>query len=272
MNSKRETIRLTIVGAGGRMADAMTRALPNAPNVRITGAIARAGNPAVGRDLGELAGMAPLGVRITSDLQPALADSDVVVDFSRAAATLGILATCRAARKPLLIATTGLPPEFEREFDSAAREIPLLVAPNTSLGATLLMELVRATASALSRDFDVEIIETHDRQMQVAPSGTSFALGRVVAETRGQDINQVAVTERRAGRRGEGVIGISVVRAHDIVGDHTVMFAGPGEQIVLTHRATDYAIFPRGTYQAAVWLSSKPAGRYRMRSVVGYEA
>jgi 4-hydroxy-tetrahydrodipicolinate reductase len=241
--------------------------VPATPKVRVTGAIVSTRSPHIGRDAGEVAGQPPLGVRLTTNLKQALEISDVVIDFSRADATLALLTACREARKPVLIGTTGMSSDFERHFAQAARDIPLLVAPNVTLGATVLMELVRTVARVVPHDFDIEITDTHSRDMQVAPSGTAVTLGRVAAEIRGQNIDEVAVTRDRSGRRKEGAIGFACLRAHDIFSRHDVLFAGEGEQIILGHHSSRPSIFARGALLGACWLARQPAGRYRMWDV-----
>jgi 4-hydroxy-tetrahydrodipicolinate reductase len=263
--------RIVIIGASGRMGQALVRAAREIPELRITAAVASAGSASLGRDAGALAGVEPLGVDITSDLPAALAAADVALDFSQPQATRTNIAACRAARKPLLIGTTGFAAELtEAEADLAARDIPLLIAPNTSFGVALLKELVRAAARALPREFDIEIIEAHHRMKRDAPSGTALALGHAAADGRGLAPAEAAggSTGGRAGPRRQGEIGFAVVRGGDIVGEHTVLFAGPGEELRLTHRAGDRAIFARGALRAAQWLLGRPPGRYDMSDIV----
>ena len=217
--------------------------------------------------LAELASVGRLDVRVTDDLAAALARAEIVIDFSQPHTTRSNLMVCRAARKPLLIGTTGYPAELTSVFDEAAKEIPLLVAPNTSIGVTLLLELTRMAAKALPADFDIEIVEAHHRMKKDAPSGTALALGKAAAEERGDGSG--AISTNRSGERRSGDIGYAVIRGGDIVGDHTVLFAGTGEQITLGHRATDRAIFARGAVRAALWLAAQPAGRYIMRDFLG---
>jgi 4-hydroxy-tetrahydrodipicolinate reductase len=269
------------------MGRAIVRAADESNEVDVVAGVASATSKALGSDVGELAGVPPYGMRVTSDLGAALAVCDVAIDFSNAAATSANVAAASVARKALVIGTTGFTAEVERAVDEAARHIAVLVAPNTSLGVTLLIELVRATAKALPLEFDIEISEAHHRNKQDAPSGTALALGRAAAEGRGQDLQKVGVATRGdAGRfapggagaphanqtpRREGDIGFAVTRGGDIVGEHTVLFAGAGEQLVLGHRASDRSIFARGALKAAAWLASQPPGRYAMRDVVGYK-
>ena len=263
-------VRVSIIGVTGRMGCALVRVAEELPNVRVTSGVASATSAYLGRDVGELAGCRVLGIPVTSDLSAALAQCDVAIDFSRSDATAANLAACVSARKPLLIGTTGFPPTLEPEFGRAANEIPLLVAPNTSLGITVLLELVRACAAALPREFDIEIVEAHHKMKRDAPSGTALALGRAAAEARGTQLEQVAAGNRIGveGTRREGDIGFAVVRGGDLVGEHTVLFAGTGEQVILGHRATDRAIFARGALRAALWLAGQPAGRYSMRNLL----
>ena len=253
-------VRATLIGVSGRMGQALLRAAPAFPRLNITGAVASPTSLSLGRDAGEVAGVGCLHLPIISDLARALTEADVAIDFSNAAATRTNLAACRAARKPLLIGTTGFAAELDRALAEAARDIPLLVAANTSLGVTLLLELVRIAARALPPAFDIDIVEMHHRSKQDAPSGTALALGAAAREAR-----QAA----RDGAHREGDVGFASVRAGDIVGEHTVLFAGPGEALSMTHRATDRGIFARGALAAALWLQSQPPGRYTMRDLLG---
>jgi 4-hydroxy-tetrahydrodipicolinate reductase len=288
--------RVAIIGAAGRMGRALLRAAPEFSDLTIAAAVAPRTSSALGQDAGELAGVGANGVKITGDLKSALAQTDVAIDFSNAEATRSNLTACRDAGKALLIGTTGWSADLSAEFDAASKHIPLLVAPNTSVGVTLLIELVREAARALpAAGFDIEIIEAHHRMKRDAPSGTALALGRAAAEARGQVFERVAAIAAHpggtsqpevarpenippAGSRSQGLrsdapgsdgqIGFAVVRGGDIVGEHTVLFAGTGERLALSHQATDRAIFARGALQAAAWLASRPAGRYFMRDLV----
>jgi 4-hydroxy-tetrahydrodipicolinate reductase len=265
-------VKVGIVGATGRMGQSLVRAARETSDTRIVAAVASQNSPHLGRDVGKLADQTTLGTPVTSDLRAAIAMSDVVIDFSQPEATAATLAACRSAYRPLLIGTTGLPSELTGEFVKAARDIPLLVAPNTSIGVSLLVELVRACARALPSTFDIEIIEAHHRDKKDAPSGTALALGRAAARARGHELTEVSVLNRAgSGERVEGDIGFSSIRAGDLAGEHSVLFAAPGEQIVLSHRATDRAIFARGALRAAAWLAVQPVGLYGMQDVAGYK-
>lgn len=271
-------LNVAIIGAAGRMGRSLIRVACEIPGqVAIAGAVASTTSASLGLDAGELAGLARLDVPVTDDLAAGVARADVVIDFSQPHATRSNLAVCRAARKPLLIGTTGFPAQLAPLLDEASTEIPLLVAPNTSVGVTLLIELTRMAAKSLPAGFDIEIIEAHHRMKKDAPSGTALALGRAAAGGRGlaeegipnaAPVTDAAVSGHGAERSGErvpGAIGFAVIRGGDIVGDHTVLFAGTGEQVTLGHRVTDRAVFARGALGAALWLAAQPAGRYFMR-------
>jgi 4-hydroxy-tetrahydrodipicolinate reductase len=262
-------MNVVIIGAAGRMGLSLVRAASESPELRISGAIVSSNSGMLGRDAGELAGIGRLGIPLTDNLGAALAGADVVIDFSHPDATRANLEACLAARKPLLIGTTGLAAELTSSFDAAATQIPLLIAPNTSVAVTLLIELTRMAAKSLPADFDIEISEAHHRMKKDAPSGTALALAKAAAQGRGLPEAQIkAATANRAGERRKGDIGFAVVRAGDIVGEHTVLFAGSGEQVTLGHQATDRAIFARGALQAALWLASQAPGRYFMRDLL----
>lgn len=262
-------IRAALVGATGRMGQAIIRAAQPLADIAIGAAIASEGSPHLGRDAGELAGTAALEVIIACELAAALESVDVVIDFSHPLATEATLSACRRAKKPLLLGTTGHGPALAHQFERAAREIALLVAPNTSVGASVLLQLARAAAAALPRDFDAEIIESHHRDKKDAPSGTALALGAAVAQGRGGQLTDIAVMNRKSGAgRRAGEIGFAVVRGGDLVGEHTLLFAGDGEELTLTHRASDRAIFAKGALRAAAWLTLQPPGRYGMGDVL----
>jgi 4-hydroxy-tetrahydrodipicolinate reductase len=253
-------ICVVLLGATGRMGQAILRAAGEFPALAWVAAIASRDSAALGRDSGICAGVAPNYVPVTGDLAPVLARAEVVMDFTTAAATRAHLEACRRARKALLIGTTGFAPELEAEFAAAAREIPLLVAPNTSLGVTLLLELVRLSSRALPESAP-RILERHHAGKRDAPSGTALALASALAAARphGSPASDAAR------------IPIESVREGEVVGEHTALFASPGEELFLGHRASDRAVFARGALAAALWLASKPAGRYSMRDLLDVE-
>ena len=262
-------IRAVIIGAGGRMGEALVRAAPAFPQLIITGAIASEGSLALGRDAGQVAGLGNANLLITSDLAAALAEADVALDFSSSTTARSTLQACRAARKPLLLGTTGFGAELDADLEATSSEVALLVAPNTSLGAALLAELTRQAARALPAGFDIDVLELHHRLKQDAPSGTALALARTAAEARGLPVpGSDASPGRPSGPRPEDQIGVASLRAGDIVGEHTVIFCGAGEELVLTHRARERGVFARGALSAALWLSSRPPGRYAMHDFI----
>jgi 4-hydroxy-tetrahydrodipicolinate reductase len=243
-------VRAVLIGAGGRMGQALLHAAAGSATLVISAAIVSRGSAL----LGSRAGAGALQYR--ADLAAALAQADVAIDFSSAAATAANLAACRAAGTPLLIGTTGFAPALEAGLAAAARAIPLLVAANTSFGVTVLAELLAIAAAALPRQFAVSITESHHAGKRDAPSGTALALAAAV----------------RAGRAtagaAAGAIDIESIRAGDIVGEHAVRFFCGGEELTLAHKASDRGLFATGALAAALWLSSQPPGRYGMRDVL----
>ncbi len=266
----RAATRLVLVGASGRMGTQIVRALGEFPQLRLTGAVASEHSAALGRDAGLHAGASASGVRITAALPPLLAAADLVLDFSSGGAVAASVAACLGARVPLLIGTTGLPPELEGPLAAASRVIALLVAANTSLGMTLLLELVRRAAQALPLSYDVEVVETHHRAKRDAPSGSALALGAAAALARGSTLAEQACCARpRTGTgRREGQIGFASVRGGDVIGEHQVLFLGEGERLLLSHSATDRGVFARGALQAGEWLARQSPGRYGMEDLV----
>jgi 4-hydroxy-tetrahydrodipicolinate reductase len=263
-------IKAALIGASGRMGAAIVRACAAGGEVEIVAAVASSASKSLGRDVGELAGTSPLGVRVVGDLPPDLGGAQVVIDFSRADLSLRALNVCRAARVPIVIGTTGHGAEFDARVAGAARDIAVLVAPNTSIGVAVARELVRIAAEALPADFDIEIIEAHHKHKVDAPSGTALALADSAAKARGLDPHADTLPGR-AGQapRREGEIGIASIRAGDIVGTHTVLFAGTGERLTVGHEATDRSVFAHGAVRAAGWLAAQKPGRYSMSHVLG---
>jgi 4-hydroxy-tetrahydrodipicolinate reductase len=248
-------MRVVIIGAAGRMGRAIREAMNDWPSAVLAGAVDREAAAAAG---------------ITTDLEALLPGADVVIDFSSPQSTAANLAACARHGTAVLVGTTGLGPDALAAAAAASARVPVIVAANTSLGVTLLVELVRAAARALPADFDIEIIEGHHRHKKDAPSGTALALGRAAAAGRGQELETAMVADRRGeSPRRAGEIGFAVVRGGDIVGDHTVLFAGSGERVSVSHQATDRSIFARGALRAASWLVGRAPGRYEMVDVIG---
>ena len=261
---------LAIFGITGRMGQSLLRALPETPVFQLSGAIASAHSERLGQDA---ASDGPAtGVVITSDLKQGIRGAAVAVDFSLNTCVVTHARVCAEARVPLLIGATGIDAASRGMLEQIAKEIPVLIAPNTSIGVNVMSKLVSMAASRLGDSYDVEIFEAHHRMKRDAPSGTALALGQTVADARGQDFKEVA-TYGRTGRstpRSAGSIGFSVLRGGDIVGEHTVTFAAAGELIEVTHRATDRITFARGALRAAEWLIGRPAGLYGMQNVLGF--
>lgn len=258
-------IRIAVVGAAGRMGRRIIALCHDEPDARISGAIVRPGSPAEGRPVPDTDSVA-----YTSDVDAALAEADVVLDFSAPAAGDRLVAICAARGIPLLVGTTGLAADIRQRLEQAAADTAVLIAPNTSYGVNLLLDLVRRTAAALGEDYDIEIVEAHHGRKADAPSGTAWRLGEEAAAARGRDLDADARHGRQGqtGPRPKGEIGFSVVRGGDIAGEHTVYFCGPGERIELTHRASSRDTFAGGAINAARWLAKQPAGLYTMKNVL----
>ncbi|RMD79859.1 MAG: 4-hydroxy-tetrahydrodipicolinate reductase [Gammaproteobacteria bacterium] len=264
-------VRIGISGAAGRMGRELVRALQEAEGLRLTAAVERPSSEAVGRDAGEVAGVGPVGVRVSGSLREVLDDIDVLVDFSVPEASLAHLELCAAAGRRLVVGTTGLDEAQRRRFAEAAREVAIVLAPNMSVGVNLCLKLLETAARALGLEADVEVVEAHHRHKQDAPSGTALAMGEAVARARGQRLQEVAVYQRYGitGERPPGAIGFAVVRAGDIVGEHSVLLALEGERVEIAHRAASRAIFARGALRAARWVAGRPPGLYDMQDVLG---
>jgi 4-hydroxy-tetrahydrodipicolinate reductase len=239
-----------------------------ASSLRLCGAIASANSRRLGLDAASEG--APTGVTVTADAGAGLSAAAVAVDFSLPQCVADNARACAAAGVALLVGTTGIDAAASAALEQAATLIPVLIAPNTSVGVNLMMHLVRRAAISLGSEYDVEITEAHHRGKRDAPSGTALALGRAVAEAHGETLAKVAVFDRHGtfAPREPGSVGFAVLRAGDIVGEHTVIFAAAGERIEITHRATDRATFARGALRAAAWLVGRPAGLYGMENVL----
>jgi len=264
-------MKIAVLGAAGRMGQALTAVVAATPGCTVAGGIEAKGSPYVGRDLGELAGLDPLGVAITDDPLPVFAHVDGVLDFTTPASTTAFAALSAQARIVHVIGTTGFSPEDEAKIDAAARHATIVKAGNMSQGVNLLAVLTARVAAALGPEFDIEILEMHHRHKRDAPSGTSLMLGRAAADARAVSLEERGVRTRDGdtGPRREGDIGFAALRGGDVVGEHRVIFAGPGERIELAHIATDRGIFARGAVKAALWARGKEPGLYSMQDVLG---
>ena len=264
-------MKIAVLGAAGRMGQALVRALAEMPGCTVAGGVEPKGSPMVGHDLGEIAGLAPLGVAITDDPLPVFADVDGVLDFTSPAATTSFAALAAQARIVHVIGTTGLSEADQAKLEAAARHATIVKAGNMSLGVNLLAGLTARVAQALGPEFDIEILEMHHRHKRDAPSGTSLMLGEAAAAARGISLAERSVRSRdgELGARREGDIGFAALRGGDVVGEHRVIFAGPGERIELAHVATDRSIFARGAVKAALWARGRAPGLYSMQDVLG---
>jgi len=264
-------MKIAVLGAGGRMGQALTAVLAETPGCVIAGGIEAKGSPFVGRDIGEVAGLEPVGIAITDDPLPVFAQVDGVLDFTTPASTMAFAALSAQARIVHVIGTTGLTAADEAKIEAAARHAAIVKAGNMSLGVNLLAALTARVAEALGPEFDIEILEMHHRHKRDAPSGTSLMLGRAAAEARGVSLKDCGVRTRDGdiGPRRDGDIGFAALRGGDVVGEHRVIFAGPGERIELAHMATDRGIFARGAVKAALWARGRSPGVYSMQDVLG---
>jgi 4-hydroxy-tetrahydrodipicolinate reductase len=266
-----DDMRLVVMGAAGRMGRTLVGLIAATPGVVLAGAVEGAGSAALGSDAGVLAGLPPCGVEVSSDALPLLAAADGVIDFTTPAATVATAALAAQARIVHVVGTTGLSADDIAKLDAAARHAVIVRAGNMSLGVNLLAALTRKVAATLGPVFDIEIVEMHHRAKVDAPSGTALMLGEAAAAGRGVALDDAAVRGRDGitGPRPDGAIGFASLRGGSVVGEHSAIFAGPSERLVLTHIAEDRAIFARGALTAAQWGRGRPPGHYAMTDVLG---
>lgn len=266
-------MRLVIVGAGGRMGRALTRAVTEAPGAGVVAAIEREGSDLLGQDAGELAGVGALGVSLTDDPLTAFAQADGVLDFTTPAASLWFAELAAQARIVHVIGTTGWSAGEDEPLKAAARHARIVKSGNMSLGVNLLASLVRRAAAALDADFDIEVLEMHHKHKVDAPSGTALLLGEAAAEGRGIDMaaHSVRVRDGISDPRRSGDIGFATLRGGSVIGEHSVILAGEGERLELTHRAEDRQLFARGAVKAALWGFDQKPGLYSMADVLGLD-
>jgi 4-hydroxy-tetrahydrodipicolinate reductase len=263
-------LNIVIAGSTGRMGHALLEGAIGDAELRLHGALDRADNAAIGRDAGEFVG-APCRVKISADVAAALQGADVLVDFTRPEATMEYIAACRKAGTKMVIGTTGFNAQQKQAIADAASDIAIVFAPNMSVGVTLLISLVQSAAKVLAEGYDIEIIEAHHRHKVDAPSGTALRLGEAAAGALGRNLAECAVYGREGvtGERDAKTIGFATVRGGDVVGDHTVLFAGTGERVELTHKASSRATFALGALRAAKFLAGKKSGLFDMQDVLG---
>ncbi len=263
-------LRIAIAGIAGRMGQALLQAVRENAQMQLAVATVRPGSDQVGRDAGEAAGLGSMGVFITDALPPK--GFDLLIDFTSPENTLSNLAICAESGVPAVIGTTGFTADQLEQIKAYAASLPLCLAANFSTGVTLCLQLLEQAAKILGEDSDIEIVEAHHRHKVDAPSGTALAMGHVIAASLNQDPDEFFLFSREGqiGARKPGTIGFSTIRAGDIVGDHTVMFASEGERVEITHKASSRMAFAKGATRAAAWLVQQPPGFYNMRDVLGF--
>jgi 4-hydroxy-tetrahydrodipicolinate reductase len=264
------SVRLAIAGAGGRMGRVLLETASLTPGVMLGSAFDMAASPMAGHDAGELCAAAT-GVKIGTDVAAALADADVLIDFTRPEGTLAHVKACRAARRGIVIGTTGINAAGVDEIRAASSDIAIMMAPNMSIGVIVTSKLVEMASRVLGPDYDAEVFEIHHNKKVDAPSGTALMLGKVAAAARGERFDEGAVFARHGntGERKHGTVGFASLRGGDIVGDHTVFFAGPGERIEITHRSTSRQTYAQGAMRAARFVATAKPGLYDMDDVLG---
>jgi 4-hydroxy-tetrahydrodipicolinate reductase len=264
-------IKVAVTGAAGRMGGRIITLVTEAEGLEVSGAVEMTGHAKLGSDAGYVAGCGELDVVITDSLEQALAGADLLIDFTFPEVTLVNAAVCARMGKQMVVGSTGFTPEQRERLAGFARKIPIVFAPNMSVGVNVCFKILKDIAKTLGDGFDIEIVELHHNKKKDSPSGTAVRMGEIVADALGRDYNRVANYHREGmcGERSKEEIGMQTVRGGDIVGEHTVYFVGMGERIELTHRAMSRDMFARGAVRAASWLSGKAAGLYDMQDVLG---
>jgi 4-hydroxy-tetrahydrodipicolinate reductase len=264
-------MRIAVVGASGRMGLCLIKAAALAKNAELAVAVSRPDSLSIGRDAGELAGISEIGIQVVDDLASVVDQFDVLIDFTRPDASMRFIEICREAGKKVVIGTTGYSDEQKAQIREAAKDVAIVMAPNMSVGVNLSLKLLEMTAKVMGDYTDIEVIEAHHRHKIDAPSGTALRMGEVIADTLGRNLKDCAIygREGNTGERDRKTIGFSTIRAGDIVGEHTVMFADDGERVEITHKATSRMTFANGAVRAAVWLADKDSGLYDMQDVLG---
>lgn len=264
-------MKIAIVGAAGRMGGRLVHAVLEAEGLELTGATEQPGHSQIGMDAGLVAGVGELGVKISDNLTSVMANADVLIDFTFPEVTLENLEICSKLGKMVVSGSTGFTSEQKIQVEKYAEQIPIVLAPNMSVGVNACFKLLKEAAKILGNDFDVEIVELHHNKKKDSPSGTAVRMGEVVAETLGRNYTQVANYHREGmcGERTKEEIGMQTVRGGNIVGEHTVYFIGMGERIEISHRAMSRDMFARGAVRACQWLRGKNSGLYDMQDVLG---
>lgn len=273
MNASAQTHRVAIAGASGRMGRILAQALVESADCQLAGALDVADSVHIGNDATGFLGQAS-GVVIKADLYEGLQHAQVLIDFTRPEGTMAHLKACRERGVKLVIGTTGFSDEQKREIQAASKDIAIVMAPNMSVGVNVTLKLLEMAAAALATDYDIEIIEAHHRHKVDAPSGTALKMGEVIAQALGRDLKQCAVFDRQGhtGARPDQAIGFSTIRGGDIVGDHTVLFAGTGERIEITHKSSSRSTYAEGSLRAVRFLAKQQHGMFDMFDVLGLRA
>ncbi len=264
-------MRIALVGVSGRMGLCLIKAAALAEHAELTVAVSRPESLAIGKDAGEMAGISTIGLPVGTDLMAVIDQFDVLIDFTRPDASMAYIEICRQAGKKVVIGTTGYSEDQKSAIAEAAKHIAIVIAPNFSVGVNLSLKLLEMTAKVMGDYTDIEVIEAHHRHKVDAPSGTALRMGEVVAAALGRDLKDCAIYGREGdtGARDPKTIGFSTIRAGDIVGEHTVMFADEGERLEITHKATSRMTFANGAVRAAIWLEGRSEGLYDMQDVLG---
>jgi len=263
--------RIAVAGAAGRMGRAIIEACQQIEKISVGVALERKNSDVLGMDVGTLIGIAPLSIVVTDSLEQVKDQFDVLIDFTTPESTVQNVLVCRDLNKAVVIGTTGLTDAQRDQVVKTADDIAIVMAPNMSVGVNLCFKLLETAAKVMGNDVDIEVIEAHHRHKIDAPSGTALRMGEVVAEALGRDLKTCAVygREGRTGARKRGEIGFETIRAGDIVGEHTVMFADIGERIEITHKVSSRMTFAKGALRASYWISKKEKGLFDMQDVLG---
>jgi len=266
-----EKVKVVVCGAGGRMGGMIIHALQKTSEAVLAAGVEQPGHPLLELGMDRFVGIPALSVPAVSDLGMVIREADVVIDFTTPEASIAHLETVRKNRKALVVGTTGFDADQVRRFEEAGREIPVCLSPNMSVGVNLLFSLVGRVAAILGGDYDPEIVEIHHRLKKDSPSGTAMQLARILARARGWDLDEVGIYGRKGmvGPRATEELGIHAVRTGDVVGEHTVIFGGPGERVELIHRAHSRETFAYGAVKAALFVAAAQPGFYDMQDVLG---
>ncbi|MCL4491118.1 MAG: 4-hydroxy-tetrahydrodipicolinate reductase [Nitrospirae bacterium] len=264
-------VKIVVTGATGRMGSRIAALSKDYQDIKLVGALERKGHEAVGKDIGQLIGAGESNVRLTDKLEDIIDGGDVLIDFTSTSATLQHLKIAAEHGKAMVIGTTGFSKEEIQSVRDMCKGMPVVLAPNMSVGVNLLLKILQDVARVLGDDYDIEIVEAHHRLKKDAPSGTALKMAQVIADAVNRNLDEVAVYARKGmtGERTKKEIGIQTVRAGDIVGEHTVLFGGLGERIEITHKASSRDTFARGALKAALWVAGRAPGLYDMQDVLG---